>query len=87
MGVGDGRGEEWEGVFSSRHSQGGAAGGEKRCQCCFFLFRFFFFITLIVKSERTCSQLRWRHAKSPPKAHATTLKHGCTLAVPGGTST
>lgn len=44
MGVGDGRGEEWEGVFSSRHSQGGAAGGEKRCQCCFFCFVFFYYL-------------------------------------------
>lgn len=61
------------------------------CCCCCGLFVFFwktFFIYLGGEErERTSSRCVGVALKVVPMAHAATLTHGCTPAVPGGTVT
>lgn len=71
--------------FVKAQSKEGAAGG--RGEVSAFGFDFVFSFTLVAKRERTSSRCGGIALKVLPMAHAATLTHGCTLAVPGGTVT
>lgn len=78
-------------------SKEGAAGWERgsqcslgflSCCCCVLFFCKLFFIYLGGEErERTSSRCVGVALKVVPMAHAATLTHGCTPAVPGGTVT
>lgn len=88
-----------EGVFVQGTVKGGAAGWERGSQCslsfllllllrfvCFFWKTFFIYLGG-EERERTSSRCVGVALKVVPMAHAATLTHGCTPAVPGGTVT
>lgn len=94
------RGGRWGRSVCSRHSQrrGGRLGEGKSvlfiisfaavvAVCLFFFGKLFFIYLGGEERERTRSRCVGVALKVVPMAHAATLTHGCTPAVPGGTVT